>query len=176
MSAIAMQPRFVSGVGARRAPSTASSARASVAVQGGMPRTLVAGTPAGRPLAGRPLHDGRPADRPGPARRDAAAGGAAVGEGRLHLTVRGRAVLLLLALLVVVAGVMGGRAVADGPGQATEVTTHSVQAGETLWEIAAEVAAPGEDVRDVVLSLQELNGLADGSLQAGQVLLLPAGA
>jgi nucleoid-associated protein YgaU len=166
MSAIAMQPRFVSGVGARRAPVTASTARASVAVQGGTPRTLVAGAPAGRALA----------DRPGPARRDAAAGGAAVGEGRLHLTVRGRAVLVLLALLVVVAGVMGGRAVADGPEQATEVTTHSVQAGETLWEIAADVAAPGEDVRDVVLSLQELNGLADGSLQAGQVLLLPAGA
>jgi Tfp pilus assembly protein FimV len=151
MSAIAMQPRFVTEAGARRAPVTASSARAA--------------------RADRPL-----ATRPGPARRDAAAGGAAVGEGRLHLTVRGRAVLLLLALLVVVAGVMGGRAVADGPERATEVTTHSVQAGETLWEIAADVAAPGEDVRDVVLSLQELNGLADGSLQAGQVLLLPAGA
>jgi Tfp pilus assembly protein FimV len=70
---------------------------------------------------------------------------------------------------------MGGRAVADGPERATEVVTHAVQSGETLWQIAASVAAPGEDVRDVVLGLQELNGLADASLQAGQVLLLPAG-
>jgi Tfp pilus assembly protein FimV len=68
----------------------------------------------------------------------------------------------------------GGRAGADGPEQATEVTTHAVQSGETLWQIAASVAGPGEDVRDVILSLQQLNGLADASLQAGQVLLLPA--
>lgn len=92
---------------------------------------------------------------------------------RLHLTRRGRVVLVLLALLVVAAGVMGGRAVADGPVQATEVTTYSVMAGETLWQIATGVAAPGDDVRDVVLRLQELNGLPDASLQAGQVLLLP---
>jgi LysM repeat protein len=47
--------------------------------------------------------------------------------------------------------------------------------GETLWHIASEVAVPGEDVRDVVQRLQDLNGLASGSLQAGQVLLIPAG-
>lgn len=102
-------------------------------------------------------------------------GGEAAEPGRLRLTRRGRVVLVLLALLVVVAGVMGGRAVADGPVQAREVTTHAVMSGETLWQIAAGVAAPGDDVRDVVLMLQELNGLPDASLQAGQVLLLPAG-
>jgi hypothetical protein len=92
----------------------------------------------------------------------------------LHLTRRGRAVLLLLAALIVLAGVLGGRAVADGPEQAIEVRTYAVQAGETLWQIAGDVALPGEDVRDAVLRLQELNGLADASLRAGQVLLLPA--
>lgn len=92
----------------------------------------------------------------------------------LRLTRRGRAVLVLLGLLVVVAGVLGGQAVADGPERAVEVVTHAVQSGETLWQIAAGVTAPGEDVRDVVAELQELNGLADGSLVAGQVLLLPA--
>lgn len=93
---------------------------------------------------------------------------------RLHLTRRGRVVLVLLALLVVAGGVMGGRAVADGPQQATEVTTHAVVAGETLWQIASSVAAPGEDVRDVVAELRDLNGMADSSLIAGQVLLVPA--
>jgi Tfp pilus assembly protein FimV len=112
------------------------------------PRTAV-----GRPVA---------ADRAEPGLRD------------LHLTRRGRAVLLLLAALIVLAGVLGGRAVADGPEQAIEVRTYAVQAGETLWQIAGDVALPGEDVRDAVLRLQELNGLADASLRAGQVLLLPA--
>lgn len=119
----------------------------------------------------------RPARREVPARRDGDARrpGTAGGEGRLHLTRRGRVVVALLGLAVVLGGLVGGRAVADGPQQATEVTTHAVQSGETLWQIAASVAGPGEDVRDVIVRLQQLNDLADASLQAGQVLLLPAG-
>jgi Tfp pilus assembly protein FimV len=119
----------------------------------------------------------RPASAPRPAvapRRTAVGRPVEPGLRDLHLTRRGRAVLLLLAALIVLAGVLGGRAVADGPEQAIEVRTYAVQAGETLWQIAGDVALPGEDVRDAVLRLQELNGLADASLRAGQVLLLPA--
>lgn len=123
-----------------------------------------------RPGSFRPARQQAPVRRDGDARRPGA-----VPEGRLHLTRRGRVVVALLGLAVVLAGAMGGRAVADGPEQATEVTTHAVMSGETLWQIAADVAAPGEDVRDVVLRLQDLNGLASGSLQAGQVVLVPAG-
>lgn len=93
--------------------------------------------------------------------------------GRLTLTRRGRVVVALLGLLLAVAGVMGGRAVADGPQQATEVQTYSVQSGDTMWSIAQGVAQPGEDVRDVVIRLQRLNDLGDSSLLAGQVLMLP---
>lgn len=149
MSAIAVQPRIAQVVGVRQAP-----------------RSVV------RDGAAAPVRVADPVGRERAAVRPAA--GAAADGGRLHLTRRGRVVLLLLAAAIVVGGVMGGQAVADGPPRATEVTTHSVQAGETLWQIAAGVAAPGEDVRDVVLRLQELNGLADGSLVAGQVVLLPA--
>lgn len=98
---------------------------------------------------------------------------AAAPAGRLTLTRRGRVVVALLGLLLAVAGVMGGRAVADGPQQATEVQTYSVQSGDTMWSIAQGVAQPGEDVRDVVIRLQRLNDLGDSSLLAGQVLMLP---
>ncbi|KGM02152.1 LysM peptidoglycan-binding domain-containing protein, partial [Cellulomonas cellasea] len=91
----------------------------------------------------------------------------------LRLTRRGRLVVLLLAALVLVAGVQGGQALADGPSRALEVTTYTVGVGETLWEIAAESARPGEDVRDVVLELQSLNGLATAGLDAGQEIILP---
>jgi len=152
MSAIAVHPRIVPTAGGRSAPARRSAQVREVG------RTAASARPGAR------THEGDPERR-----------AAVAVPARLHLTRRGRLVLVLLALLVVVAGVMGGRAVADGPVQAREVTTHAVMSGETLWQIAAGVAAPGEDVRDVVLMLQELNDLPDASLRAGQVLLLPAG-
>ena len=48
-----------------------------------------------------------------------------------------------------------------------------VAPGDTLWGIAAGVAAPGEDVRDVVLELISLNRLPSGGLQAGQTIVVP---
>lgn len=108
------------------------------------------------------------------------AGGAAVpgraDERPLRLTRRGRAVLVLLAAVVLLLAARVGVAVASGPGEPVEVRVHVVAAGETLWELAQGVAAPGEDLRDVVSGLVELNGLSSSGLQAGQKILLPASA
>ncbi|MBX9244694.1 LysM peptidoglycan-binding domain-containing protein [Actinotalea ferrariae] len=94
--------------------------------------------------------------------------------GSLRLTGRGRVVVWALALAVAGGvGLSAQSAGADAPGTATPVQTHVVGAGETLWGIAATVAAPGEDLRDVVDELVELNGLGDAGLQAGQQILLP---
>ncbi len=117
-----------------------------------------------------PVRVTTPARTQAPAR---AAVPSAAPTGRLTLTRRGRVVIALLGLVLATAGVMGGRAVADGPQQATEVQTYSVQSGDTMWSIAQGVAQPGEDVRDVVIRLQRLNDLGDSSLLAGQVLMLP---
>ena len=120
--------------------------------------------------------------RPAAARRPAArpAGGSApasavVPGAHLRLTARGRAVLwILVAVVAAVATLVGSRAaVADGPVGAQEVVRHVVQPGETLWQIAASVAAPSEDVRDVVLDLVRLNQLPDAGLMAGQVIVVP---
>lgn len=94
--------------------------------------------------------------------------------GELHLTARGRWVVRSLA--VVVAGVAlltGGRAVAEGPGAPVAVDTYTVGAGETLWSIAGAFAAPGEDVREVVDELTQLNGMAGSGLTAGDQILVP---
>jgi LysM repeat protein len=108
------------------------------------------------------------------------AGGAAAreraGERPLRLTRRGRVVLVLLAAVVLLLAARVGVAVASGPGEPVEVRVHVVAAGETLWELARGVAAPGEDLRDVVSGLAELNGLSSSGLQAGQKILLPASA
>jgi nucleoid-associated protein YgaU len=99
------------------------------------------------------------------------------GDGPLRLTVRGRVVLVLLALLTAGVGLFtwqAGQASADGASGAVEVVRHVVQPGETLWGIAREVTGPGEDVRDVVMELVELNGLPSAGLMAGQSIVVPA--
>jgi hypothetical protein len=97
-----------------------------------------------------------------------------LGLGGLRLTRRGRVVLTALVLLVLVgAGLIGQRAVAEAPGGGIEVQIHTVAPGETLWQYAHAVRDSGEDLRDVVAELRDLNGLATAELEAGQVVLLP---
>ena len=92
----------------------------------------------------------------------------------LRLTRRGRAVLVLLAMLVVAPMVTwGATAVASAPGEPMEVRVHAVQPGETLWGFARQVAGPDEDVRQALGRLQELNEMSSGTLRVGELLLLP---
>ena len=94
----------------------------------------------------------------------------------LRLTRRGRVVVWALALAVAGGvGLSAQSATADAPGAALPVETRVVVPGETLWQIAGEVAAPGADLRDVVAELVDLNGLGDAGLQAGQEILVPVG-
>lgn len=93
----------------------------------------------------------------------------------LRLTRRGWWVLSILAIALVALGMtLGGRAFASDPVAPVAVAEHYVSAGETLWQIAGRVAAPGEDVRDVVDMLVDLNGRSSASLQVGERILVPA--
>ncbi|WP_435735646.1 LysM peptidoglycan-binding domain-containing protein [Cellulosimicrobium sp. PMB13] len=91
----------------------------------------------------------------------------------LRLTRRGRIVLVVAVALLVLLGARVGSAVAGSAGEPEEVRVHVVAAGETLWDHAAALASPGEDLRDVVARIVELNGLSSSGLQAGQRLVLP---
>lgn len=125
--------------------------------------------PARRSAAGRGAGEARRAGR------DSGTGsGSVVTDAGLRLTRRGRTVLTALAVLLTLAAAFTAqRADADGASAATPVVTHTVVAGETLWGIASSVAVPGEDVRDVVDRLMELNGLHNGGLRSGQQILVP---
>ena len=96
--------------------------------------------------------------------------------GQLRLTRRGRVVvtLLLLGLVLGAAVLFGGTSVATGDAGA-DVPTRTVVVGEgdTLWEIAGEVAAPGE-VREMVHQIEKLNSLPGPALEVGQELAVPA--
>ena len=93
----------------------------------------------------------------------------------LRLTARGRAALVVLALLLVVGWALRPTGAAAGDAEpAIPVDVVTVSAGQTLWQIASSVTAPGEDVRDVVDRLIVLNGLSGSGVRAGQQLLVPA--
>jgi len=91
----------------------------------------------------------------------------------LKLTVRGRRVVALLALLpIVIAFVLIGTraAQADATGPSTAVI--KVEAGQSLWDVAVAVA-PNEDPRSTIWTIKALNGLTTSEVQAGQGLIVP---
>lgn len=97
------------------------------------------------------------------------------GDAPLRLTRRGRVVVFVLALAFGLAGMLGNQVANAGPpAPAVPVQTYTVRAGETLWQIAGGLAAPGEDVRDLVDELVALNDLEGSGITAGQQILLPA--
>lgn len=112
--------------------------------------------------------------RPGVRRAVREAGSGRLGLDGLRLTRRGRVVLTALALLVSIPLVgLGGRAVAGEPGTPLEVTVHTVTPGDTLWGFARRIVEPGQDIREVVDRLRDLNELATGELRVGQTILVP---
>jgi hypothetical protein len=96
---------------------------------------------------------------------------------RLHLTRRGRIVLFLL---VTIPLVVAAFFVVTNGGQATATNEHgsalqyvTVSSGQTLWQIAGDVA-PDSDPREVVADIVQLNQLGSGDIQAGQRIAIPA--
>ncbi|WP_205471601.1 LysM peptidoglycan-binding domain-containing protein [Nocardioides sp. SYSU D00038] len=95
----------------------------------------------------------------------------------VRLTRRGRLVVLVLALLLVlgVGLLVAAGSVATGEaGEPVPTRVVLVSSGDTLWDIAASLAADGE-VREVMEQIKRLNALESGSLSAGQRILVPAG-
>jgi LysM repeat protein len=92
----------------------------------------------------------------------------------MKLTVRGRRVVALLALLPIFVAflLIGTRAAqADASGPSTAVV--KVEAGQSLWDVAVAIA-PNEDPRSTIWTIKALNGLETSEVQAGQALIVPA--
>ncbi|KQV26703.1 MULTISPECIES: LysM peptidoglycan-binding domain-containing protein [unclassified Microcella] len=95
---------------------------------------------------------------------------------RLRITRRGRIVLAGIVAAPLVVGIF---ATALGGAAATATSTNAapasitVEAGQSLWQIAALVA-PEANPADVVADIIAVNDLAGGSVQPGQSLVLPA--
>lgn len=97
------------------------------------------------------------------------------GSGQVRLTRRGRAVVLLLALVAVMGlGVLwaAGSVATEQAGQPEPTRVVMVAPGDTLWEIASDIADAGQ-VRAMVDRIEELNALDSAMVEAGQRLRVP---
>jgi hypothetical protein len=98
--------------------------------------------------------------------------------GPIRLTRRGRIVLRIgtavLVLLAVASGVLLLERTAQAGSQShpVPVSYRIVLPGETLWQIAGEVA-PKADRRDTVAEIMELNALDSAAVGAGQRIAVP---
>lgn len=94
----------------------------------------------------------------------------------LRLTTRGRTVLVLLLVLTAMAWSLGSGTVSMAGTTPVVVPVRyvTVEAGQTLWSIAADVA-PGTDPRVTAAQIRELNALPTSAISAGQQLAVPAG-
>jgi LysM repeat protein len=79
-------------------------------------------------------------------------------------------VVLVLLLATAVGATIAG---AGAPGGEVQYATHRVTAGDTLWDIAGEYTAPGDDVRHTVYDIKAANGLDGSIIVPGQELLVP---
>ena len=96
---------------------------------------------------------------------------------RVRLTHRGRVLgtLVFLGAALALMTAMGGWAAASLSGGSPEpVSVVVVQPGDTLYEIAADVAEPGQ-IRTMVHRIQELNSLPGAQITEGQKLAVPRG-
>ncbi|NII51060.1 hypothetical protein [Frigoribacterium endophyticum] len=96
---------------------------------------------------------------------------------RLRITRRGRRVVAATVALGV-AGIVGGVLLAGPGAQASDSSAAvafehvTVEGGETLWQVAHEIA-PTKDPRDVVSDIVRLNALGSAEVSAGQTLAVP---
>ena len=93
----------------------------------------------------------------------------------VRLTLRGRVLVLAVLVVVLFAALSSLRIVTQAGtvpmGPATRTIT--VHVGETLWQIAEQVA-PRDDPRDTVDRIRDLNALNTAVVQAGQRFIVPA--
>jgi hypothetical protein len=84
-------------------------------------------------------------------------------------------VVLMAVLATALAALVWMSAPAASTGATHHPASHTVVVGggETLWDIAQQIA-PGQDPRTVIADIVDLNDLSDaGSIRIGQALVVP---
>ena len=89
----------------------------------------------------------------------------------VRLTRLSKTILVAIAL-VIAASFFSTNAMASGESSKAHFNYVTVNSGETLWGMAATYGK-GQDPRDWIANVVDLNNLTTNNLQAGQRLALP---
>ena len=80
-------------------------------------------------------------------------------------------------LMTAAAALIGGAAyawqISEPPDMEKVTYVAEVEAGDTVWDLAARLARPEDDIRDVVRAIKAQNGITDAAaLRPGQTLVV----
>ena len=80
-------------------------------------------------------------------------------------------------LMTAAAALIGGAAyawqISEPPDMETVTYVATVEAGDTIWDLAARLAMPEDDIRCIAQRIREQNGIQDArDLQPGQMLVV----
>lgn len=104
--------------------------------------------------------------------KPAAAVNAKVSSG--YRLTKGQVLLAVVCALLVLFSLAGFVSASDGKEAQAAYHMVTVEAGQTLWEIAKDyLPAEEDDLRDYVAKIREVNALEDPIIYPGQQLLLP---
>ncbi len=80
-------------------------------------------------------------------------------------------VMAMAAAAVMIGGAAYAWQISEPPDMETVTYVATVEAGDTVWDLAARLATEQDDIRDVVRAIKEQNGITDAAaLRPGQTL------
>ena len=79
--------------------------------------------------------------------------------------------IICIVLFFILFGIFGFQNVSLGESVPNYITI-KVSKGDTLWTIASDYVKDGEDIRDVIAEIKELNNLKNSNIKVGQELTI----
>ena len=82
-------------------------------------------------------------------------------------------VIAMAAAMMLIGGAAYAWQISEPPDTETVTYVATVEAGDTIWDLAARLAMPEDDIRDVVRAIKAQNGVTDAAaLRPGQTLVV----
>lgn len=82
-------------------------------------------------------------------------------------------VMAMAAAAVLIGGAAYAWQISEPPDMETVTYVATVEAGDTIWDLAARLALQEDDIRCIVRRIREQNGITDArELQPGQTLVV----
>lgn len=84
-----------------------------------------------------------------------------------------RKAMVMATAAVMIGGAAYAWQISEPPDMETVTYVATVEAGDTVWDLAARLATEQDDIRDVVRAIKAQNGITDAAaLRPGQTLVV----